>query len=63
MENHPNSVSSQNEIRQSFHQCAFSAAIMLKGRRAERFLIFLQPCFADDKLAEQTSFSDHFKCC
>lgn len=54
MENHPNSVSSQNEIRQSFHQCSFSAAIMLKGRRAERFLIFLQPCFADDKLAEQT---------
>jgi len=63
MESHPNSVSGQNEIGQSFRQHAFSAALVLKGKRAEHILIFLQPCFADDGLEEQTPFSDCFKCC
>lgn len=60
MESHPNSVRVQNGIGQSFQQCAFSAAIVLKEMRAVHVLIFLQPCFADDKLAEQTPFSDSF---
>lgn len=34
MESHPNSVSGQNEIGQSFHQCAFSAAIVLEGKES-----------------------------
>lgn len=62
MESYVNSVSGQNEIGQSFHQRAFSAVIVMKGKRAEHVLIFLQPCFADDKLGEQTPFSNWFKC-